>query len=111
MKNLALCALLEATKMNPVKVYAKLAPRAHGLLRKDPNLKLIVSLFAGTELTVLAVWYLALNAPRTAILENHHLMVSKNVSVVLMICSPSNQVIYLIVSIALLGTTKTSFVR
>ena len=53
MKNLALCALLEATKMNPVKAYAKLAPQAHGLLRKDPNLKLIVSLFAGMELTVL----------------------------------------------------------
>ena len=99
MKNHALCALLEATKMNPVKEYAKLVPRAHGLLRKDPNLKLIVSLFAGTELTVLVVWYLVLNAPRTAILENRLLMASKNVSVALMICSPSNQVIYLIASI------------
>ena len=108
MKNHALCALLEATKMNPVKAYAKPALRAHGLLRKDPNLKLIVSLFAGTELTVLVVWYLALNAPRTAILENHLLMASKNVSVALMICSPSNQVIYLIARIVLLGSTKTS---
>ena len=108
MKNHALYALLEVTKMNPVKAYAKLAPRAHGLLRKDPNLKLIVSLFAGMELTVLVVWYLALNAPRTAILENHHLMVSKNVSVALMICLPSNQVIYLIARIVLLGSTKTS---
>ena len=78
--------------MNPVKAYAKLALLAHGPLKKDLNLRLIVSLFAGTELTVLVVWYLVLNAPRTAILENHHLMVSKNVSVALMICSPSNQV-------------------
>ena len=39
--------------MNPAKVYAKLAPQAHGLLKKDLNLRLIVFLFAGMELTVL----------------------------------------------------------
>ena len=42
------------------------------------------------ELTAHLVWYLAWNALRTVILENHHLTDSKNALLVLMTSLPSN---------------------
>ena len=91
-RNLVLSALLELTKMNPDKDLARLAHLEPGLLRRAPNLKLTAFQFVDMEPTAQVDLYLALNAPRIAILVSLILMASLNALLALTTSSPSNLV-------------------
>ena len=86
------CALLELTRMKQDKAPAKHAPLERGPLKRAPSLSLTAFQSVDMEHTAPVAWFLALNVPGTATPVSHHSMDSRNASLALMICTPSNLV-------------------